>query len=91
MSFSWKDLPYRLRNTDPKPWKFMSDIKDTSILRGSCKYLGQMTGGDLKVSVDRAGILFVLGELVGLVLSPLGRKGWRWQLQVLLNPKAANE
>lgn len=48
-------------------------------------------GGGLEVSVDRAGILPGPGEPVAPILSPLGRKEWRWQLQMLLTPKAASK
>ena len=36
----------------------------------------------MEVSVDRASILCGAGKQVGPVLSPLGRKEGRWQLQV---------
>lgn len=45
----------------------------------------------MEVSVDRAGILPGPGEPVAPILSPLGRKEWRWQLQILLTPKAASK
>ena len=45
----------------------------------------------MEVSVDRASILPGPGEPVAPILSPLGRKEWRWQLQMLPTPKAASK